>query len=354
MKYIFDTNAFYYYLMARHNLQLPSLFINEQIDKNKFLQFVDSNQGNFLLSAVSILELTTRFRNNPSVIVNAMHFCETDKIQICSNALFNLSPKILGGLANLKANTALAERYITENFVPQRAKIESWFLSNIIIYCAVLFLQLQIHNPKFLKKISNKISINSLEITYLAQIVSIIFPQLIDLARSTDEYLFATLQQSSNLEKIIKKQFEVTLYNSLCFINSELKKIKLHTTDNLEIDCSQIFDETIIHKIESCHLKGETIMPKLNKLAVKLNITPDHSLLTKLMQTRGFTELQLKYFQLLINDWFKNGRKMHKNDINDFLFVGFINQHELGITFDKKVCNFLSQNHLAYDFTQMN
>ena len=92
MKYVFDTNAFYYYLMARHNLQLPHLSINKQIDKEKFLQFINSNNGNFLLPAVSIWELTTRFRYDPQVVIESMHICETDKIQICTNNFFSISP----------------------------------------------------------------------------------------------------------------------------------------------------------------------------------------------------------------------------------------------------------------------
>ncbi len=45
---------------------------------------------------------------------------------------------------------------------------------------------------------------------------------------------------------------------------------------------------------------------------------------------------------------------MHKNDFNDFLYVGFINSNELGITFDKKVLEFLKKNNVGFDFTQTN
>ncbi len=54
----------------------------------------------------------------------------------------------------------------------------------------------------------------------------------------------------------------------------------------------------------------------------------------------------MKYFQIFIKDWFINGRKMHKNDFNDFLFVGFINNKELAITFDNKVKDFLNLHNL--------
>lgn len=346
MKYVFDTNAFYYYLMARHNLQLPHLSINKQIDKEKFLQFINSNHGNFLLPAVSIWELTTRFRYDPQVVIESMHICETDKIQICTNNFFSISPAVLGGFANKKANKSLVEKYIKENYVPQRAKTESWFLANIIIYNAVLFIQLQIHNPEFLKNIIDKNSLDSFDITYLAQIITAMYPTLVALTKMTDAHLFRLLQKSNNLDKIIKKEFEVALYNGLYFVYTELKKMQLQTTDNSIIDCSQAFDDKIMQKIKTCYLSGKPIMPQLNKIVETSDINADHVLLTDIMQKRGFTELQMKYFQVFIKDWFINGRKMHKNDFNDFLFVGFINNNELAITFDNKVKDFLNLHNL--------
>lgn len=354
MKYVFDTNAFYYYLMARHNLQLPHLSINEQIDKEKFLQFINSNHGNLLLPAVSVWELTTRFRADPQVVIESMHICETDKIQICTNNFFSISPAVLGGFANKKANKSLVEKYIKENYVPQRAKSESWFLANIIIYNAVLFIQLQIHNPEFLKNILDKNSLDSFDITYLAQIITAMYPTLFALTKMTDAHLFGLLKKSNNLDKIIKKEFEVALYNGLCFVFTELKKMQLQTTDNSIIDCSQAFDDKIMQKIKSCYLSDKPIMPQLNKIAEASDINADHVLLTDILQKRGFTDLQMEYFKVFIKDWFINGRKMHKNDFNDFLYVGFINSNELGITFDKKVLEFLKKNNVGFDFTQTN
>ncbi len=349
MKYIFDTNAFYYYLMAQHNFQLPNITINKHIDKTKFLQFVNSTQGNFLLSAVSIWELTTRFRNEPQVIIEAMHICEIDKIKICTDGFFNISPEVLGGFANLKANKVLVEKFIKENYVPQRAKVESWFLTNIIIYCAVLFLQLQIHNPEFLKKIIVKKSIDLIDmnfLNFLVQIIATMYPKLIQLTKTTDAHLFELLKQSTNLEKIIKKEFEVALYNGLCFVNSELKNMKIQMTDNLTIDCSEALDDAILQKLNSYYSNGKPLMPQLSKLAETADILSAHHLLTTMMQKRGFTSLQMKYFQVFIDDWFVKGRKMHKNDINDFLFIKFVDKNKLGITFDKKVANFLHLNNL--------
>lgn len=130
--------------------------------------------------------------------------------------------------------------------------------------------------------------------------------------------------------------------------------MQLQTTDNSTIDCSKVFDDNIMQKIDFSYLNGKPIMPILNKLANESHINPNHDLLTAIMQKRGFTEFQMGYFQVFINDWFVNGRKMRKNDFGDFLYIGFVNKNELGITFDKKVARFLQQNDVGYDFTQAN
>lgn len=346
MRYIFDTNAFYYYLTAQHNLELPNITINKKIDKTEFLKFIESNKNNLCLSAVSVWELTTRFRNHPSTIIDSIHICEIDKIKICTNACFDISSTIMGGLANPKANRVLVETFIKNNYVPQRAKFESWFLTNVIVYNLILFIQLHTQTDTFLKNFFTHYSLESYDFTVQAQVILLLLPQIMGLAKTIDDKLFKSLQLEGNLEKIIKKEFEDNLFNCLVAIYNELPNLKLKAANSTEIDFSKLLDDSIISLIKSTYIKKEnSLMLVLHKLAQTKNCDPDHTLLAQIMQKRGFTKLQMDYFQVLITDWYTNGKKMRKNDIDDFLFIGFIGNKDLGITFDKKVANFLSLHH---------